>query len=766
MQGVNFDRQHHVAHTRLCLMRITGQSFQSMVTSKGDSEAEPLFLLPFAEVAKCTLDEEIQSNNPTSEQTGVAASRQRFNTCQIVRTGEGPLENGAGVTEHCKKFQLHEGEYVMLRPSENAHRPSIGKVVYFWRGRIDGGPHGDFVRVQWYYRAEDLGERPSETFGEDELFETEHYDDIEVDVIAGRCAVTSYNDWLSTMLRARAETTAEAHGTAIGGELNGKKESQNDVTVEAAEVCDDVSDTHSSFCDNYTSAAVRYYCRKFYDPISQAFATSRVEDKDAEPSEELDLIRQGEARGTADSDDSASFSDDFVPSEDEIPEMTTRRSGLKRKRAQRRRARKSGNADVDRPARAAQFSLPGDLETPATLPCRDTEKEHVRKFIDDAIRQSARGIHGGSRCLYICGVPGTGKTATVREIIRDLSKERAAGELPPFEAVEINAMSLPDPNLVYSELYRAITGCEGFSPLHAAQLLEKRFSDASTAPGKSSKRGVDGPTAREKGKCIILVLDEMDVLVSRKQKILYDVLEWPTRKNARMAVIGISNTLDLPERMLPRLGSRLGVNRVTYPPYTSDQLKVILSMKLRDISDVTYNSGAVNLCATKVGAVSGDVRRALEILRRAGEIVVDESNKAKMTVTATHVHAAIQDISGRSRLATLSQLSVFERLLLVSAVVLARSLGSFAVDVTSSISSVISNALDAAQRNSKVFDDDIIPTVRELEEACFRLAGQRILLIEKSAVFKNSRIIVNVSADDCSFALRDCPLCMKLLGDT
>ncbi|CDF40390.1 unnamed protein product [Chondrus crispus] len=495
-----------------------------------------------------------------------------------------------------------------------------------------------------------------------------------------------------------------------------------------------------------------------------------MEDKDAHPSEQLSYRRKREDfPGGEESDVSASVGDeesDFADDDEQEEEWDGKRPGSKRGRGTRRKPRKLARADGGKLARASQFALPSDVGAPDMLPCRDKEKEHVRKFIEDAIRESAEGIHGGSRCLYICGVPGTGKTATVREIIRDLSRQRAAGEAPPFEALEINAMSLSDPNLVYCELYKAITGSEGYSPLHAAQMLEKRFSDASVGTEKRSTGRVDRPTARERGKCVLLILDEMDVLVSRKQKILYDVLEWPTRKNARMAVIGISNTLDLPERMLPRLGSRLGVNRVTYPPYTSDQLKVILQLKLENIKDVTYKSGALNLCATKVGAVSGDVRRALEILRRAGEVATREGKQGENTVTATHVHAAIQDISGRSRLATLGQLSDFEKLFLLSAVVLARNLGSFAVDVTSSMSSVTSRALTSARRHAKQLGDEDIPSVRELEEACFRLASQRIVLVDKAAVFKQSRIIVNVSGDDCAFALRDCPLSKKLLAET
>lgn len=721
----------------------------------------PLFLLPFTEVAACLLRDPLPSPAAAAD----ARAPPRFAACEMARTRDWPLENGDRAAAARRVFTVRAGDFVLLRPRDNSQRPSVAEVAHFWRAAGSAGaPHAGYARVRWCYRAEDLAESPAEAFGEDELFETEHFDDVDVDVVAGRCAVTSYNHWLSAMLQAR-------EGEEAGAGARGGKGDHRNALPEEEEAADDISDTQSTFCDNYTSAAVRYYCRKFYDPISQAFVTSRMEDKDARPSEQLSYRRKREDfPGGEESDVSASVGDDeesdFADDDEQEEGCHRKRVRSKRARGTTRKARKLARPDGGKLPRASQFALPSDLGAPDTLPCRDKEKEHVRKFIQDAIRESADGIHGGSRCLYICGVPGTGKTATVREIIRDLSRQRAAGEVPPFEALEINAMSLSDPNLVYCELYKAITGSEGYSPLHAAQMLEKRFSDASVGAGKGSTGRVDRPTARERGKCVLLILDEMDVLVSRKQKILYDVLEWPTRKNARMAVIGISNTLDLPERMLPRLGSRLGVNRVTYPPYTSDQLKVILQLKLENITDVTYKSGALNLCATKVGAVSGDVRRALEILRRAGEVATREGKQGKKTVTATHVHAAIQDISGRSRLATLGQLSDFEKLFLLSAVVLARNLGSFAVDVTSSMSSVTSRALTSARRHAKLLGDEDIPSVRELEEACFRLASQRIVLVDKAAVFKQSRIIVNVSGDDCAFALRDCPLSKKLLAET
>ena len=42
---------------------------------------------------------------------------------------------------------------------------------------------------------------------------------------------------------------------------------------------------------------------------------------------------------------------------------------------------------------------------------------------------------------------------------------------------------------------------------------------------------------------------------------LYNLFEWPMRPGARLAVIAVANTLDLPERLLPRIASRLGSRR-------------------------------------------------------------------------------------------------------------------------------------------------------------------------------------------------------------
>ena len=61
--------------------------------------------------------------------------------------------------------------------------------------------------------------------------------------------------------------------------------------------------------------------------------------------------------------------------------------------------------------------------------------------------------------MYISGVPGTGKTATVHEVIRELEDAAVQGILPQFRFLELNGMKLTDPSQTYSTLLKVILDC-------------------------------------------------------------------------------------------------------------------------------------------------------------------------------------------------------------------------------------------------------------------------------------------------------------------
>ena len=150
----------------------------------------------------------------------------------------------------------------------------------------------------------------------------------------------------------------------------------------------------------------------------------------------------------------AAWDGDVVSDEERIPEDHATRGP-------RDRLRRASNA--------LQLSA-----APKRLPCRENERDSIENFVLEML--SAPG--GDGRTLYVAGMPGTGKTATVREVVRALQETGNA-----FRFVEVNAMRLPQPNHAYALLWEALTG-EKRGADAAARLLDKRFSS-----GKSRRNG-------------------------------------------------------------------------------------------------------------------------------------------------------------------------------------------------------------------------------------------------------------------------------------
>ena len=76
--------------------------------------------------------------------------------------------------------------------------------------------------------------------------------------------------------------------------------------------------------------------------------------------------------------------------------------------------------------------------------------------------------------------------------------------------------------------------------------------------------------------------------------------------------------MDLPERLQGKIKSRMGNNRLVYEPYTTEQIEIILKSRLKDIN--IFQSKGIYLVAKKVSQYSGDIRRSLQITKRAVEI--------------------------------------------------------------------------------------------------------------------------------------------------
>ncbi|NWI34117.1 CDC6 protein, partial [Sula dactylatra] len=232
------------------------------------------------------------------------------------------------------------------------------------------------------------------------------------------------------------------------------------------------------------------------------------------------------------------------------------------------------------------------VAVPDHLHARERETGVIQQFL----REHVCGRQPGS--LYVSGAPGTGKTACMSRVLLDCKDELARSK-----TIVLNCMALSSPQGVFPATAQqlglpAATGREG------VRRLEKHL----TAPGPM----------------VLLVLDELDQLESKGQDVLYTLFEWPRLPGSRLVLVGLANALDLMDRSLARLGARLagGPRLLHFPPYTREQLTAILQERLAQVAgDPILDTPALQFCARKVSAVSGDARKALDVCRRAVEVV-------------------------------------------------------------------------------------------------------------------------------------------------
>ena len=265
------------------------------------------------------------------------------------------------------------------------------------------------------------------------------------------------------------------------------------------------------------------------------------------------------------------------------------------------------------------------------LPGREQEYFELHKIVTNAL------INNQGACVYVSGVPGTGKTATVRACLASI----ATNHMNSFDAIEINAMQIRTATQLYSTIYQKLYPNETLKRHHMTQ----KIFNGTTRP------------------CVIVV-DELDLLASDAG--LYRLFEWPNE--ACVVVIAIANTMDLPERFLStRIASRLGLCRVNFKPYGHSQLIAIIKLHLKDGS---ITQDAVEYCARKIASVSGDARRAIALAQRALEECRVEGGNMETTldasVTLDAMIRTISKIASTSHVMQLTDLSLNHKHLLLS----------------------------------------------------------------------------------------------------
>jgi origin recognition complex subunit 1 len=123
-------------------------------------------------------------------------------------------------------------------------------------------------------------------------------------------------------------------------------------------------------------------------------------------------------------------------------------------------------------------------------------------------------------------------------------------------------------------------------------------------------------------------VDEIDYLITRDQEILYNLFNWTHEPSSNISIICIANTLDFPEKLMAKIGSRIGHKRLIFSPYNSTNLQQIMSNRLEDVK--IFLPDAIRFVSKKIAAYSSDVRKSLHICRLAIEISMKSADPEKM----------------------------------------------------------------------------------------------------------------------------------------
>lgn len=255
-------------------------------------------------------------------------------------------------------------------------------------------------------------------------------------------------------------------------------------------------------------------------------------------------------------------------------------------------------------------------------------------------------------------------------------------------------------------------------------------------------------------------MDELDLLVTKKQTVMYNFFDWPSRPFSKLIVVAVANTMDLPERLASnKIASRMGLTRINFQPYKYDQLYQIVQSRLEGIN--AFAKEAVEFAARKVSAVSGDARRALDICRRAVEIVElrlsepEDGKAAPTTVTISIIDEAVKEMFSSPSVAFVRSCSLHQKIFLIACMQRSRTIGLADIEFG-----------DVAHYHIQTCKWHNIepPNTSDLMRVCESLGQTRALVMEGGRMDICMRLSLNLLEEDIVMACKADKFISRLLA--
>jgi len=287
------------------------------------------------------------------------------------------------------------------------------------------------------------------------------------------------------------------------------------------------------------------------------------------------------------------------------------------------------------------------------LPEKLPHRENQIRLLGEAVSPVLKDARGSN--IFIYGNTGTGKTAVTKYVLSHLevkAKEYGA----PVRFCYVNCRMTGSEYRVFANLSQSVGLVIPFTGLSVGEVFD-RF-----------RTGLDASRT-----LFIVVLDEIDALIKdRGDNLLYELTRInETLHKSKVSIIGISNDLRLKEFLDPRVFSSLSEEEMVFRPYDASELRNILLERSRiSFHEGSLSEAALSICSALAAAEHGDARRALDLLRVAGEVAERQGAK---TITEEHVRDAEKHIDHNRVIEAVKNLTLHSKLVLLSVYHLSKS---------------------------------------------------------------------------------------------
>jgi len=247
---------------------------------------------------------------------------------------------------------------------------------------------------------------------------------------------------------------------------------------------------------------------------------------------------------------------------------------------------------------------------PEDIPHRDKQIKQIASILAPVLRGDKASN------LFLYGKTGTGKTLSIQYVKDELLKrvKKDADFKLKIEYLNCKLKKVSDTE------YRIL-----------AELI-KKFGVVVPATGLPTQSVYNKflEVIDSEKQTIVLILDEIDQTV---KKISDDFLYNLTRLNSELTksqicLVGISNNLTFLDELDPRVKSSLSEEEIVFDPYNALQLQDILTKRANDTFKTgVMQDGVIAKCAALAAREHGDARRALDLLRVAGELAERDNSK-------------------------------------------------------------------------------------------------------------------------------------------